>query len=389
MTAVAYVDPGNVATNVSAGAGYGYRLLWVVVGSNAAAGLIQYLSAKLGACSGRSLTEHVAGALGPRGRLAYWLQAELMAAATDIAEVVGGALALRMLFGLPLWLGAVLTAVGSTGLLLLRDVRGQRAFALAVTVVLVLVGGAFVGCALAARPAAGATAAGLVPSLPSGAMLLASGIFGATVMPHAVYVHSALSRDGLAVPPGQRRAPVRALLSATRAGVVVAMTGAGTVNAALLLIAAALLPAQGGVMDLVQAHTMISALLGAGPALALALALLLSGLASTSVGTHAGDLAMRELLHRRVPLWLRRLPGPVPALVLLAAGADPTRLLVLSQVALSVCVPFVLVPLVAFTARGTVLGAAVNHRVTTVLASLVAAAAMAVDIVLLTQAVSG
>lgn len=396
VTAVAYVDPGNVAINFSAGSGYGYALLWVVVAAGASAGVIQYLSAKLGACTGRSLTQSVGAALGRRARLAYWAQAELVAAATDVAEVVGGAVALHLLFGLPLWIGAVATAVASSVLLRLRTARGGNAFAVAVTAALALIACGFIGCMVAAGPSATGMASGLRPLLPDGqALLLASGIFGATVMPHAVYVHSALSRDSadtLGGPAGglpgdlnSGTGRIRETLSVTRSGVVFAMLLAGTVNAALLIMAAAL--PHGGPQELEEIHGTVGTLLGAAPALALALALLFSGLASTAVGTHAGDIAMKDLLHRRVPAWVRRLAALAPAVLLLVVGVDTTRLLVLSQVGLSVGIPFALVPLIVFTSRRSLMGSAVNHRATTVAASAVAATAIVINGVLLVQLV--
>ncbi|WP_369235444.1 Nramp family divalent metal transporter [Streptomyces sp. R21] len=394
VTAVAYVDPGNVAINFSAGSGYGYALLWVVVAAGASAGVIQYLSAKLGACTGRSLTQSVGAALGRRARLAYWAQAELVAAATDVAEVVGGAVALHLLFGLPLWIGAVATAVASSVLLRLRTARGGNAFAVAVTAALALIACGFIGCMVAAGPSATGMASGLRPLLPDGqALLLASGIFGATVMPHAVYVHSALSRDSadtLGGPAGglpgdliSGTGRIRETLSVTRSGVVFAMLLAGTVNAALLIMAAAL--PHGGPQELEEIHGTVGTLLGAAPALALALALLFSGLASTAVGTHAGDIAMKDLLRRRVPAWVRRLAALAPAVLLLVVGVDTTRLLVLSQVGLSVGIPFALVPLIVFTSRRSLMGSAVNHRATTVAASAVAATAIVINGVLLVQ----
>ncbi|MFI1715819.1 Nramp family divalent metal transporter [Streptomyces litmocidini] len=382
VTAVAYVDPGNVATNFSAGSAYGYGLLWVVVGSTAAAGLIQYLSAKLGSCTGRSLTESVASAVGRRARVAYWVQAELVAVATDIAEVVGGAVALKLLFGLPLWAGAVTVAAVSTALLHLRTTRGENAFAVAITVALALIACGFVACAVFAGPTAGGMLSGMRPLLPDDrAAFLASGIFGATVMPHAIYVHSALSRDsGRRLRAGGPSLPggTADVLSATRRGVVGAMLLAGSINAALLLTAAAL-PAGAGPLTLEGVHATVGAVLGALPALALALALLVSGLASTAVGTHAGDIAMRDLIRRRVPAGARRLAALAPAVLLLAADLDTTHLLVLSQVGLSLGVPFALVPLIRLTARRSLMGAAVNHWATTAAASLVVAAAVAVN----------
>ncbi|MFB7514401.1 Nramp family divalent metal transporter [Streptomyces sp. NPDC056144] len=382
VTAVAYVDPGNVATNFSAGSAYGYGLLWVVVGSTVAAGLIQYLSAKLGACTGRSLTQSVAAAVGPRARVAYWIQAELVAVATDIAEVVGGAVALKLLFGLPLWAGAITVAAASTALLHLRTTKGDHAFAVTVAAALALIACGFVACAVFAGPTAAGMLGGMRPVLAdSQAVFLASGIFGATVMPHAVYVHSSLSRDSGARLRAGGWFPSGAtgeVLSATRRGVVGAMLLAGSINAALLLTAAAL-PSGTGPLTLEGVHATVGTVLGALPALALALALLVSGLASTAVGTHAGDIAMRDLIRRRVPAGARRLAALAPAVLLLAADLDTTRLLVLSQVGLSLGVPFALIPLTRLTARRSLMGGAVNHWATTVAASAVVAAALAVN----------
>lgn len=392
VTAVAYVDPGNVATNFSAGSAYGYGLLWVVVGATAAAGLIQYLSAKLGTCTGRSLTQSVAASVGRRARIAYWVQAELVAVATDIAEVVGGAVALKLLFGLPLWAGAVTVAGLSTALLHLRTTRGENTFAMAITVALALIACGFIGCTIAAGPTAGGMLEGMRPLLPdSQAVFLASGIFGATVMPHAVYVHSALSRDsgrGLRAGGPLGFAALGELLSTTRKGVVFAMLLAGSINAALLLTAAAL-PLSENPLTLEGVHTTITAVLGTLPALALALALLVSGLASTAVGTHAGDIAMRDLIRRRIPAGVRRIAALAPAVVLLAADLDTTHLLVLSQVGLSLGVPFALIPLIRLTARRSLMGRAVNHWATTAAASTVAAAAVAINGFLLMRLAAG
>ncbi len=392
VTAVAYVDPGNVATNSSAGSAYGYGLLWVVVGATAAAGLIQYLSAKLGTCTGRSLTQSVASVLGRRARIAYWIQVELVAVATDIAEVVGGAVALQLLFGLPLWAGAFIVAALSTALLHLRSTRGEDTFATAIAVALGIIACGFIGCTIAAGPTADGVLAGMQPQLPdSQAVFLASGIFGATVMPHAIYVHSALSRDssqrlraGGPIDFGR----IGELLSTTRRGVVCAMLLAGSINAALLLTAAAL-PRGGQSLTLEGVHATISTVLGALPALALALALLVSGLASTAVGTHAGDVAMRDLIHRRVPAGVRRIAALAPAVLLLAADLDTTHLLVLSQVGLSLGVPFALIPLIRLTARRSLMGRAVNHWATTAGAAAVAAAAVAINGFLLVRLAVG
>ncbi|MCW2810628.1 MAG: divalent metal cation transporter [Friedmanniella sp.] len=345
VAAVAYVDPGNVATNTSAGAGYRYLLLWVLVGATVMAGLVQYLSAKVGWLTGQSLPALVAGRTSRRVRLAYWVQAELVAMATDIAEIVGGAIALRLLFDLPLVAGAVVTAAVSTVLLLVQDRRSQRTFERVITGLLGVVSVGFVAGLFVAPPVAGEVVTGLLPRLAgTDSALLAVGMLGATVMPHAVYLHSALVRDrhGRADP-----SCARPVLRGIRTDVVAAMLVAGGVNIAMLLLSgSALFGLQVDGLDAV--HAAIGAQLGPVVAMLFALALLASGLASTSVGGYAGSVIMAGLLRRRIPIVWRRVLTAVPALLLLGLGADPTRLLIVSQVALSFGIPFALVPLVRF-----------------------------------------
>ncbi|SHG86960.1 Nramp family divalent metal transporter [Streptoalloteichus hindustanus] len=380
VAAVAYVDPGNVATSAAAGAHYGYLLVWVVVVANVMAGLVQYLSAKLGLVTGRTLPELLGERLGRGARLAYWAQAELVAAATDLAEVLGGAIALRVLFGLPSLVGAVVVGVVSTVLLLTQDNGGQRRFERLVIGLLVVVAVGFVAGLVVAPPSASATIAGLVPRFAdSGSVLLATGIVGATVMPHAIYLHSALSRDRFGR-PATTGARAR-LLSATRVDVVVAMTLAGLVNVAMLLLGASAL-AGAPVDSIDDVHTALGGTLGGAVAVLFAVGLLASGLASTSVGCYAGSVVMAGLLRRRVPVLVRRVVTVLPALALLAAGLDPDRALVVSQVALSFGLPFALLPLVLLTARRSVLGEHANRRATTVCAVLVTAAVIALNAVL-------
>ncbi len=345
VAAVAYVDPGNVATNTAAGANYRYLLLWVLVGATVMAGLVQYLSAKVGWLTGRSLPELVAGHTTRRIRLAYWAQAELVAMATDIAEIVGGAIALQLLFDLRLVVGAVVTAAVSTALLLVQDRRSQRTFERVITGLLAVVTVGFLAGLFVAPPDPGEVVTGLLPRLagPDSA-LLAVGMLGATVMPHAVYLHSALVRDrhGVADPTCAR--PV---LRSIRTDVVLAMIVAGGVNIAMLLLSgSALFGLQLDGLDTI--HAAIGTQLGPVIATLFALGLLASGLASTSVGGYAGSVIMAGLLQRRIPVIWRRLLTAVPALLLLGAGLDPTRLLIVSQVALSFGIPFALVPLVRF-----------------------------------------
>lgn len=349
VAAVAYVDPGNVATNITGGARYGYLLVWVVVGSTLLGALIQYLSAKVGLVTGKSLPELLGERLPTVPRLAYWVQAELVAIATDLAEVIGGAIALYLLFGLPLFAGGVATAAVSLLLLAVRDRRGQRRFEQLVTGLLLLVAFGFVAGLFVAPPSLPGLVSGLVPRFDgAGSVLLAAGILGATVMPHAVYLHSALARDrhGVLSGPEQRR-----VLVATKYDVGIAMSIAGVVNVGMLVLAASALAGTVGTDSIIGAHQAIGGALGELIALLFALALLGSGLASTSVGCYAGAVIMSGLLRKRVPLLLRRVVTALPALVVLGAGVNPTWALVISQVVLSVGIPFALVPLVYFTAR--------------------------------------
>ncbi len=380
VAAVAYVDPGNVATNTAAGARYGYLLLWVLVGATLAAALVQYLSAKVGWLTGESLPALVGARTGRRARLAYWVQAELVAMATDVAEVVGGAIALQILFGLPLLLGAGVTAVVSTGLLLVADRRGQAPFERVVTGLLAVVALGFVAGLFVAPPDAAAAVAGLVPRLQgTDTALLAVGMLGATVMPHAVHIHSALVRDRHG-----RATPANALagLRAIRSDVGLAMVVAGGVNIAMLLLSASALSGL-SVEGLPAVHAGLADRLGGGVAALFAVGLLASGFASTSVGGYAGSVIMAGLLRRKVPLLARRAVTVLPALALLSTGLDPTRLLVVSQVVLSFGIPFALVPLVRIAADRGLMGMAPTRRATLAVGWVLTGAIVALNAALL------
>lgn len=383
VAGVAYLDPGNVASNMTAGARYGYLLVWVVVLGNVMAWLIQYLSAKLGIVTGRSLAETLGERIRSRaGRRAYWLQAELVAMATDIAEVIGGAVALRLLFGVPLLWGGVITGTVSIVLLLVQARRGARSFEFVVIGLLVIIAVGFTYGVFVAPPEPGAVAGGLVPRFEgTDSVLLAASILGATIMPHAIYAHSALARDRFAPTSTAlaRSAPASAavsldarrglstarLLRATRWDVTIALAVAGTVNLAMLLLAAANLAGAPGTDSLEGAYAALGAGLGPAVATLFAVGLLASGLASTAVGAYAGAEIMQGLLRVRISLLARRLLTLAPALVILGLGVDPTLALVLSQVVLSFGIPFALVPLVALTAKRDVLGAYRNRAITT------------------------
>ncbi|WP_369797252.1 Nramp family divalent metal transporter [Aeromicrobium sp. Root236] len=382
IAAVAYVDPGNVATNVTAGSKFGYTLVWVVVMANVMAVLVQYLSAKLGMVTGMSLAGHMGQRLPTGPRIAYWLQAEAIAIATDLAEVVGGAIALNLLFDLPLELGAVITAAVAMVVLRIGDLRGQQTLERVIVGFLALIAVGFMAGLFVDPPKAGPLATGLIPTFDgTDSVLLASGIIGATVMPHVIYLHSSLTitrldrrGDGLSV---------RELLSATRTDVVLALILAGVLNLSLLVVAASSLDGLPGTDTLQGVHAVVTSELGAGVALLFAVALLGSGLASTSVGSAAGAEVMKGLLGVRLPILVRRVVTLIPALVVLALGAEPSRALVISQVVLSIGIPFALIPLVVLTAREDVMGEYANARRTTAAACVVAAIVIALNVSLL------
>jgi manganese transport protein len=389
VAGVAYLDPGNVASNMTGGARYGYLLVWVVVAGNLMAWLIQYLSAKLGIVTGQSLPEVLGQRISSRpGRIAYWLQAEAVAMATDIAEIIGGAVALNLLFGLPLLTGGIITGIVSLILLALRGRRGPQFFERIVVGLLLIIVIGFTAGVIVGPPDPGAVLGGLVPRFEgAGSVLLAASILGATIMPHAIYAHSALSRDRFAVRmPGLTTAR---LLTATRWDVSIAMAIAGTVNLCILLLAAANLSGVEGTDSLEGAYEALKVGLGATVATLFAIGLLASGLASTSVGAYAGSEIMAGLLHRQFPPLFRRLVTLIPALGILAVGVDPTLALVLSQVVLSFGIPFALIPLLWLTSRRELLGEYRNRPSTIVLGLIATGLVIILNGVLLVLVVSG
>jgi manganese transport protein len=366
VAAIAYVDPGNVAANVSSGAQFGYLLLWVIVVANGLAGLVQYLSAKLGLVTGRSLPAAIGKRMSRPARLVYWAQAELVAIATDMAEIVGGAIALRILFGLPLLVGGIITGVVSLLLLAIQDRRGQIIFERVITGLLLVIAVGFAASFFVKTPPPDAVIGGLVARFRgTESVLLAAAILGATVMPHAVYMHSGLVLDRHGHP--DEGPPRRLLLRVTRLDVVLAMVVAGTVNAAMLLVAAINLQGRSVSASIEGAYSAIHNTLGATIAVLFAIGLLASGLASSSVGAYAGAMIMQGLLHRSIPMLMRRLITVCPALAILALGFDPTRALVLSQVVLSFGIPFAVLPLIRLTSNRELMGTDANHPVTTVI----------------------
>lgn len=359
VAGVAYLDPGNVASNMTAGATFGFLLVWVVVLANTMAWLVQYLSAKLGIVTGKSLPEILGERIGSKwARRLFWAQAELVAMATDVAEIVGGAIALALLFGLPLPLGGIITGVVSLVVLLLQGSGRQKTFErVIISLMLIVVIGFSTGVVLH-PPEATEVIGGLVPSFDgSESVLLAASILGATIMPHAIYAHSALARDRF--PDRLSGIPTSRLLWATRWDVTIALVIAGAVNLAILLLAATSLQGVEGTDTLEGAHAAIATAMGSVVATIFALGLLASGLASSSVGAYAGAEIMHGLLRVRVPILLRRLVTLIPALLILVLGIDPTWALILSQVVLSFGIPFALIPLVWLSAQSSVMG---HHR---------------------------
>jgi manganese transport protein len=382
VACVAYVDPGNFATNIAGGAKYGYMLLWVLLAANLMAMLIQNLSAKIGIATGRNLPQLCREHFPRPVTVGLWIQAELIAMATDLAEFVGAAIALNLLFGVPMFHAGLITAVVAFGILALQS-RGYRRFEMTIAGLLAVIILGFLYDTLQIGFDAGEAARGFIPGFAgTESILLATGILGATVMPHVIYLHSALTQHRINPHDDEER---RSLLRFQRLDVSIAMGIAGLVNMSMLIIAASLFHDSGltGVDSIEGAHAQFGALVGPGAAFAFALALLASGLASSSVGTYAGQVVMQGFISRTIPLVLRRAITMAPALIVLALGLDPSRSLVISQVVLSFGIPFALVPLVLLTRRRDVMGALVNRRITTIAASVVAAMIIALNAFLL------
>ena len=377
VAAVAYADPGNFATNFTAGAQFGYGLAWVIVIANVMAMAVQYLSAKAGIATGRDLPELCRAHFRPAVSRGLWVQAELIAIATDLAEFVGAAIGLNLLFRVPLLESGLITAVVAFVILGLQQ-RGYRRFELAIAGLLCIVFLGFIYDLVIVRVAPAQAAAGLFPGLPVGSLALASGIIGATVMPHVIYLHSALTKGRVSCRDDAER---RKLLSFQRLDVSVALGIAGLINLSMLFIAAALFNGTGGAAlnSIPAAHSALGRMVGGGGALAFAVALLASGLSSSSVGTYAGQVVMQGFINRRIPVFFRRGLTMLPALAVLALGLPATASLVVSQVVLSCGIPFAVVPLILLTRRRDIMGPLVNRRVTTILAGCVAAVIIALN----------
>ena len=386
VAAVAYVDPGNFATNIAGGAKYGYLLLWVILVANLMAMLIQYLSAKVGVVTGKSLPELCREHFPRAVSNGLWVQAELIAMATDLAEFVGAAIALNLLFGVPLFTAGLITAVVAFAILGLQT-RGYRRFETTIAGLLAVILLGFLWEVLHSDVDVGGAAAGFIPGFEgTESILLATAILGATVMPHVIYLHSALTQNRIKPRDDGER---RELLRFERLDVGIAMGVAGLVNMSMLIVAAALFHGVINVETIEEAHKGFESQLGTGAAVAFGLALLASGLSSSSVGTYAGQVVMQGFIKRSIPLIVRRLVTMTPALIVLALGLDPTKSLVISQVVLSFGIPFALVPLVLLTRKPEIMGNFTNARATTIAASLVASAIIALNVFLLFKTFAG
>jgi manganese transport protein len=376
VAAVAYIDPGNFATNIAGGAKYGYLLLWVVLAANLMAMLVQTLSAKLGIATGKNLPETCRDNFPRPVSIGLWLQAEGIAMATDLAEVLGAALGLHLLFGMPLFPAGLLAGAGAFGILALQRYGFRRLEAAVASLVgVIVVAFAFeVSRHLVVPRFEGAES-----------VLLAVGILGATVMPHVVYLHSALTQRRI---EGRNADEKRRIQRFERIDVIIAMSIAGVVNMSMLAIAAAVFFGV-GIESIEDAYSSFDSQLGGGAAVLFGIALLASGFSSSSVGTMAGQVVMQGFINRRIPLFLRRAITLAPALIILAIGVDPSRSLVISQVVLSFGIPFALVPLVIFTSRRNLMGALVNTRATAAAAWVVASLIICLNVFLLYETFLG
>src|ERR671936_3792 len=385
VACVAYMDPGNFATNIAGGSQFGFTLVWVIVASNLMAMLIQTLSAKLGIATGRNLPEVCRERFSRRTSIGLWIQAEVIAMATDLAEFLGAALGIKLLLGVPLFPAAVITGV-ITFLILGLQRYGFRPLEAVITAFVAVIGICYLGELWFAHPPLGTVAKhAVVPGFAGNeSVLLAVGILGATVMPHVIYLHSALTQRRI-VPRNDHEA--RLLYKYTRIDVLIAMAIAGLINISMLVVAATVFFGSGltNVESLERAHRTLEPILGGASSVLFALALTASGLSSSTVGTMSGQVVMQGFIRRRIPLFVRRLVTMLPAFVVIGLGFDPSRTLVTSQVVLSFGIPFALIPRVIFTSRRDVMGVLVNRRTTTVAAAVVAALISGLNVFLLAQ----
>lgn len=383
IASVAYVDPGNFATNIQGGAQFGYMLVWVVVASNLMAMLIQTLSAKLGIATGMNLAEHCRSNFPVGVSRCMWVLMELVAMATDLAEFLGAALGFQLLLGIPLMVGSIATGI-ATLLILGLERYGFRPLEAVISSMVGVIALCYLVETVIVKPQWGHILYHAVVPQLSGpeSVLLASGIIGATIMPHAIFLHSALTQGRIVVSDKKQ---LQSLYRFEIADVVIAMGIAGLVNAAMLIMAAATFHDKGfsSIATIEEAHRTLQPLLGKAAKWIFAVSLLVSGLSSSTVGTSAGQIIMQGFLRRTIPIWLRRLVTMAPAMVVVGIGLDPTRTLVISQVVLSLGLPFAIIPLVMFTRRTDIMGELANKRITTIVAGLMVALIVVLNIYLI------
>jgi manganese transport protein len=389
VASVAYVDPGNFATNIQGGAQFGYMLLWVIVASNLMAMLIQTLSAKLGIATGKNLAEMCREQFPRPVVIGMWALMELVAMATDLAEFLGAALGFNLLFHIPLLAAALLTAL-TTFIILGLERRGFRPLEAVITALVGVIAVCYIIETILDRPDMAQIAFHSVVPQFSGleSVLLATGILGATVMPHVIFLHSALTQNRI---PTKNDGELKRLFRFQLLDVTIAMGLAGLVNGAMLIMASSTFHAHGlqGIGSIEEAYRTLTPLLGSAASIVFAISLLASGLSSSTVGTMAGQVIMQGFIHRTIPIWVRRVVTMTPPIIVIAIGLDPTRTLVLSQVVLSFGLPFAVIPLVMFTRQKEAMGILVNHKITTIIASIVASLIVALNLFLLYQIAFG
>jgi manganese transport protein len=389
IASVAYMDPGNFATNIQGGAQFGYILLWVIMASNLMAMLIQALSAKLGIASGKNLAELCRTHFSKRTVIFLWILMEIVAMATDLAEFLGAALGFNLLFGIPLWAAGLLTAV-TTFIILGLERYGFRPLEAVITGLVGVISISYLIETVLDKPDWGLVLYhSVVPQFAGReSVLLATGILGATVMPHVIFLHSSLTQNRIVT---RKPEQMRRLFRFEVIDVVIAMGLAGLINAAMLLMAAATFHRAGytTVGTIEEAHLTLTPLLGSAASWVFAISLLASGLSSSSVGTMSGQVVMQGFLHRQIPVWIRRATTMVPSLIVIFLGLEPTRTLVISQVVLSFGLPFAIIPLILFTVRRDIMGVLVNSRLTSVLISAIAVLIILLNLFLLYETIFG
>ncbi|WHY55479.1 Nramp family divalent metal transporter [Peribacillus simplex] len=382
IAAVAYIDPGNYATNITAGSKYGYTLLWVIFASNLMAVLIQSLSAKLGIATGKNLPELCRERFSKKTSFLLWIQAEAVIMATDLAEFIGAALGIYLLFDLPLITSAIIAAIGSFAILEFQR-RGYRTFEALITVMIFVVVIAFGAQVFYAKPDTSAVVLGLFTPKFEGvdSILLSAGMLGATVMPHAIYLHSSLTQRRIV---GKNDLERKRIFRFELIDIVIAMLIAGAINAAMVIVSAALFHKNGILVeDLDVAYQQFGAMLGPSVAMFFGIGLLFAGLSSSSVGVMTGDVVMQGFIKRHIPIYLRRVITTVPPLLIILWGVNPSKALVMSQIVLSFGIAFALVPLIMFTSNEKIMGSLVNHKITSGIAWLIAVLIIGLNLFLL------